>query len=50
MTSVPLISVFNVDDPNKVLDKHIALPAVFRAPIRPDIVGFVHQNLARNRR
>jgi len=29
MTSVPLISVFNVDDATKVLDKHIALPTVF---------------------
>ncbi len=50
MTSVPLISVFSTDDANKVLDKHIALPAVFQTPIRPDIVHFVHSNIAKNRR
>ena len=50
MTSVPLISVFNVDDSLKVTDKHIPLPAVFSAPIRPDIVHFVHSNIAKNRR
>lgn len=28
----------------------IALPAVFRAPIRPDVVNFVHDQMAKNRR
>jgi large subunit ribosomal protein L4e len=50
MTSVPLISVYTADDSNKVLPKHVALPSVFRTPIRPDIVHFVHSNLAKNRR
>jgi large subunit ribosomal protein L4e len=49
MTSVPLISVFNTDDASKVLDKHVALPTVFSTPIRPDIVHFVHSNIAKNR-
>jgi large subunit ribosomal protein L4e len=26
------------------------LPAVFKAPIRPDVVGFVHSNMAKNKR
>lgn len=26
------------------------LPAVFKAPIRPDVVGFVHTNMAKNKR
>lgn len=50
MTSVPLVSVFSADDASKVTAKHIALPAVFQTPIRPDIVSFVHTNIAKNRR
>lgn len=50
MTSVPLVSVFNIDDPTKVTSKHIPLPGVFQTPIRPDIVHFVHSNIAKNRR
>jgi large subunit ribosomal protein L4e len=33
-----------------VTAKHIPLPAVFSTPIRPDIVSFVHTNIAKNRR
>lgn len=50
MTSVPLISVFAHDDAHKVNDKHVGLPAVFQTPVRPDIVHFVHSNIAKNRR
>ncbi|CAK63757.1 unnamed protein product (macronuclear) [Paramecium tetraurelia] len=50
MTSVPLVSVFSADDSTKVTAKHIPLPAVFQTPIRPDIVSFVHTNIAKNRR
>lgn len=28
----------------------VALPAVFKAPIRPDVVNFVHTNMAKNKR
>ena len=28
----------------------IPLPAVFKAPIRPDLVNFVHTNMAKNKR
>jgi len=50
MSARPLISVFNVDDSFKVTDKKIILPGVFTAPIRTDIVHFVHYNLAKNTR
>jgi len=44
----PLISVYN--DKNEPSGVTITLPAVFRAPIRPDIVNFVHMNMSKNRR
>lgn len=49
MTSRPAISVY---DPSNisVTDRKIALPAVFTAPIRLDIVQFVHTNMNKNRR
>ena len=28
----------------------VPLPAVFKAPIRPDVVNFVHTNMAKNKR
>lgn len=33
-----------------VKDKNVALPAVFKAPIRPDVVNEVHQLMRRNSR
>lgn len=45
----PLVSVYS--DKNEQIDKKsVALPAVFRAPIRPDIVNDVHQLMRRNKR
>jgi len=44
----PLISVYS--EKNEVTESTVPLPAVFKAPIRPDIVNFVHVNLARNHR
>jgi large subunit ribosomal protein L4e len=45
----PLVSVFT--DKNEVMkDVTVALPAVFRAPIRPDVVNEVHQLIRRNTR
>jgi large subunit ribosomal protein L4e len=49
MTSRALVSVLNPDDANPTANK-VALPGVFAAPIRLDIVQFVHSNLAKNRR
>jgi large subunit ribosomal protein L4e len=50
MSAVPLVSVFSADDSNVVLEKKVALPAVFTAPIRNDIVQFVHTNISKNTR
>jgi len=44
----PLISVH--DEKNAVSGSNVPLPAVFKAPIRPDIVNFVHQNMSKNAR
>ena len=43
----PLVSVQAVEGENS---QNAALPAVFVAPIRPDIVQFVHSNMAKNKR
>lgn len=47
MAARPLVSVFN--DQGDV-STQITLPAVFKAPIRPDVVNFVHTNMAKNSR
>lgn len=44
----PTISVFNEGSENE--GASCVLPAVFRAPIRPDIVSFIHHEVAKNRR
>merc|ERR1711881_36640 len=33
-----------------LISRQLALPAVFKAPIRPDVVHFVHSNIAKNHR
>ncbi|XP_060516900.1 large ribosomal subunit protein uL4 [Cylas formicarius] len=45
----PLITVYN-EKSEKVDNSSIALPAVFKAPIRPDVVNFVHQQMSMNHR
>lgn len=45
----PLVSVYT-DKNEQAKDKNICLPAVFKAPIRPDVVNEVHQLMRRNRR
>lgn len=47
MTSRPLVTVFDDEGNNLATTK---LPAVFKSPIRPDIVQFVHTNMAKNKR
>ncbi|KAL3281062.1 hypothetical protein HHI36_004286 [Cryptolaemus montrouzieri] len=48
-TARPLVSVF--DEKSEVIkDKNVVLPAVFKAPIRPDVVTFVHQQVSMNHR
>lgn len=44
----PLISVYS--EKGEASGKNVTLPAVFRAPIRPDVVNFVHTNLRKNNR
>ncbi|KAI4529257.1 hypothetical protein MG293_020505 [Ovis ammon polii] len=44
----PLISVYS--EKGESSGKNVTLPAVFNAPIRPDIVNFVHTSLCKNNR
>jgi len=44
----PLISVY--DDKNVASGDTVCLPAVFKAPVRPDIVSFIHHEVAKNKR
>jgi len=44
----PLVSVYN--EKNEAGDGGVLLPAVFRAPIRPDLVNQVHVSMGKNRR
>lgn len=45
----PLVSVYTEKN-EAVKEKNICLPAVFKAPIRPDVVNEVHQLMRRNNR
>ncbi|RWS27616.1 60S ribosomal protein L4-A-like protein [Leptotrombidium deliense] len=44
----PLVSVYNEN--NESSGANVKLPAVFRAPIRTDVVNFVHTNMRKNKR
>jgi len=44
----PLISVFS--EKGETTTNNVTLPAVFRAPIRPDVVNFVHFEMKKNGR
>merc|ERR1712198_347584 len=44
----PLVSVY--DEKKNPTESNVSLPAVFRAPIRPDVVNFVHNEMAKNTR
>ncbi|UJR32955.1 hypothetical protein I4U23_020418 [Adineta vaga] len=46
--SRPLVTVY--DEKGQSTGKSVLLPAVFRAPIRTDIVNFVHDQMRRNKR
>lgn len=47
MTSRPLLSVFSLSGEK---NGEISIPSVMNAPLRPDIVQFVHTNLNKNKR
>lgn len=44
----PLVTVYGDKDEDTGIT--LPLPAVFKAPIRPDVVNFVHQNISKNHR
>merc|ERR1712073_200826 len=44
----PQITVYS--EKNEATDAPVCLPAVFKAPIRPDIVSFIHHEIAKNHR
>ena len=48
MTSRPTVSVYAAD--SEAVKEQAPMPAVFSAPIRDDLVQFVHSNIAKNRR
>lgn len=48
-TTRPLVSVYTEKN-EATKGKNIVLPAVFKAPIRPDVVNEIHQLLRRNNR
>ena len=43
----PVVSVYGAD--GAASGQTVNLPAVFKAPIRPDVVNFVHTNIAKNK-
>merc|ERR1719421_955396 len=47
MAARPLVSVYSAEGE---VSKSVKLPGVFQAPIRPDVVHFVHPNMALNKR
>ena len=49
MTSRPVVSVYSKSGASEIVDS-IPMPVVFTAPIRDDIVQFVHSNMNKNRR
>merc|ERR1712100_474842 len=47
MAARPVVTVQNTSDESQ---KQVQLPAVFLAPIRPDVVTFVHTSMNKNKR
>jgi large subunit ribosomal protein L4e len=47
--SRPVVSVFEIDAADNV-GSTVTLPAVFTAPIRADVVHYVHTLMAKNKR
>ncbi|XP_034948761.1 60S ribosomal protein L4 [Chelonus insularis] len=44
----PLVTVYS--EKNEPTEDTISLPSIFKAPIRPDIVNFIHQQISKNKR
>merc|ERR1712241_342657 len=45
----PQVSIHGCED-GALISRQLALPAIFKAPIRPDVVHFVHSNIAKTHR
>jgi len=50
MSARPVCSVYSADAETETVSASVTMPAVFKAPIRPDIVHFVHSMMAMNKR
>jgi len=48
MAARPLVSVYNEN--NEPTGVQLKLPTVYRAPIRPDVVNFIHDQIRKNKR
>jgi large subunit ribosomal protein L4e len=49
MTARPVVSVYSFENEKEVVE-NVPMPGVFTAPIRDDIVQFVHSEINKNRR
>ena len=50
MSTRPTVSHYNAKENAPEVAGQLPMPAVFSAPIRDDVVAFVHSNMAKNRR
>ena len=50
MSARPTVSVYSAEGESATSSKSLPMPDVFLAPIRPDVVHFVHSNMAKNKR
>src|SRR3954452_17357074 len=48
MATRPLVAVYS--EKNVASGAQVKMPAVFRAPIRPDVVNFIHDQMRKNKR
>ena len=50
MSTRPTVSHYNAKEGAPEVAGQLPMPAVFSAPIRDDVVAFVHSNMAKNLR
>jgi large subunit ribosomal protein L4e len=46
--SRPLVTVYS--EKGELTNVHVKLPAIYKAPIRPDLVSFIHEQIRKNKR
>jgi len=46
--SRPLVTVYS--DKGEATNVHVKLPMIYKAPIRPDLVSFIHEQVRKNHR